>query len=71
MIINPATKAAAPALEPGDTEMRTLSFIILAFGFVLAGASVAGSSDKLPGIGTFAFGGSPIAASHAIVVAAR
>ena len=70
MGINPATKATAPALEPGDTQMRTLSFI-LAFGFVLAGHSMAGSSDNLPGVGTFAFGGSPIAASHAIVVAAR
>jgi hypothetical protein len=53
--------------------MRTLSFL-LAFGFVLAGPSLAGSSDKdLPGIGTFAYGGSPISASSpvAMVVAAR
>ena len=53
--------------------MRTLSFI-LAFAFVVAGASMAGSSDAgLPGIGTFAYSGSPIAASapEAIVVAAR
>ena len=53
--------------------MRTISFI-LAFGFLLAGPSLAGSSDKgLPGIGTFAYGGSPIAVSvpQAIVVAAR
>jgi len=43
--------------------MRTLSFI-LAFGFVLAGPSIAGSSDTgLPGIGTFAYTSSPIAAS--------
>ncbi len=43
--------------------MRTLSFI-LAFGFVLAGPSIAGSSETgLPGIGTFAYTGSPIAAS--------
>ena len=40
--------------------MRTLSFI-LAFAFVLAGPSLAGSSDNsLPGIGTFAYNGSPI-----------
>ena len=33
--------------------MRTISFI-LAFGFVLAGPSIAGWSDKgVPGIGTF------------------
>jgi hypothetical protein len=53
--------------------MRTLSFL-LAFAFVLAGPSMAGSSDgSLPGIGTFAFNGSPIATSapEAIIVAAR
>lgn len=53
--------------------MRTLSFI-LAFAFVLAGVSMAGSTDNsLPGIGTFAYGGSPAvtAAPPAIVVAAR
>jgi hypothetical protein len=53
--------------------MRTLSFI-LAFAFVLTGASMAGSADTgLPGIGTFAYSGSPAAttAPHAIVVAAR
>jgi hypothetical protein len=42
--------------------MRTLGFI-LAFAFVLA-PSVAGLSDtSLPGIGTFAYNGSPIATS--------
>jgi hypothetical protein len=53
--------------------MRTLSFI-LAFAFVLAGPSLAGSSDNgLPGIGTFAYNGSPVAASapQAMLVAAR
>ena len=53
--------------------MRTLSFI-LAFAFVLAGPSLAGSSDaSLPGIGTFAYNGSPIVTSspEAMVVAAR
>jgi hypothetical protein len=52
--------------------MRTLSFI-LAFAFVLAGPSVAGSPDSvMPGIGTFAYTGSPIATSvsQPIVVAA-
>jgi hypothetical protein len=58
--------------ETGDSQMRTLSFI-LAFAFVLAGASVAGSSDTgLPGIGTFAYTGSPsLTAPQAIVLAAR
>ena len=53
--------------------MRTLSFI-LAFAFVLAGPSMAGSSDSsLPGVGTFAYNGSPLAASASqmVVVAAR
>jgi hypothetical protein len=53
--------------------MRTLSFM-LAFAFVLAGPSLAGSSDnRLPGIGTFAYNGSPItaSASQAMLVAAR
>jgi hypothetical protein len=53
--------------------MRTISFI-LAFAFVLAGPSMAGSSDRgLPGVGTFAYNGAPITTSvpQAIVVAAR
>jgi hypothetical protein len=62
-----------PAAKTGDSQMRTLSFI-LAFASVLAGASMAGSADSgLPGVGTFAYNGSPIVASaaQAIVVAAR
>jgi hypothetical protein len=53
--------------------MRTLS-LILAFGFVLAGSSFAGSPDgNVPGIGTFQYSGSPIMtpAPQSIVVAAR
>ena len=52
--------------------MRTLSFI-LAFAFVLAGPSMAGSSENtVPGVGTFAYNGSPIAvAPQVIVLAAR
>ena len=53
--------------------MRTLSFI-LAFAFVVAGPSMAGSLESgLPGIGTFAYSGSPIVTSvpQAIVVAGR
>ena len=39
--------------------MRTFSFI-LAFAFILAGPSMAGSADQsLPGAGTFAYHGSP------------
>lgn len=50
--------------------MRTMS-IILAFAFVLAGSSMAGSADTgLPGI-TFSYNGSPVAAPQVLVVAAR
>jgi hypothetical protein len=51
--------------------MRTLSFI-LAFAFVVAGPSIAGSSDSgLPSAGTFAYSGPPIAGSQAVVLATR
>jgi hypothetical protein len=41
--------------------MRTLCAIV-AFAFVLISPSLAGSSDNnLPGIGTFAYNGTPIA----------
>ena len=51
--------------------MRTLSFI-LAFAFVLAGPSLAGLSDgDMPGIGTFAYNGSPITTPQTMVVAAH
>ena len=39
--------------------MRTISFI-LGFAFILAGPSIAGSSDgSLPGAGTFSYNSSP------------
>jgi hypothetical protein len=66
-------RRTAPAPKTGDSQMRTLSFI-LAFAFVVAGSSIAGSSDAgVPGLGTFAYNGSPIGASapETIVVAAR
>lgn len=51
--------------------MRTISFI-LAFAFILAGPSMAGSSDNgLPGIGTFSYNGSPIATAAPLLVAAN
>ena len=44
--------------------MRTISFI-LAFAFVMAGSSMAGSAETgLPGIGTFSYNGSPVVTSH-------
>jgi len=44
--------------ETGASHMRTISFI-LACAFILAGPSMAGSSDNgVPGIGTFTYSGS-------------
>ena len=52
--------------------MRSLSFIILALGFVLAGSSMAGSADgNLPGVGTFAYDGPTMAGASGVIVAAR
>jgi hypothetical protein len=74
LVISLTAKTAGGAgIQNGDSQMRTLS-IFLALAFVVAGASLAGSSEAgLPGIGTFAYSGSPIAASdsQAIVVAVR
>ena len=53
--------------------MRTIS-LILAFAFVVAGSSMAGSAETgLPGIGTFSYNGSPVtaAAPYTMVVAVR
>ena len=53
--------------------MRTTSFI-LAFAYILAGPSLAGSSDNdLPGAGTFAYNGSPLPgpAEQPMLVAAK
>jgi len=52
--------------------MRSLSFIILALGFVLAGSSMAGSADgNLPGVGTFAYDGPTMAGASGVIVVAR
>ncbi|SDH41964.1 MULTISPECIES: hypothetical protein [Bradyrhizobium] len=53
--------------------MRTISFI-LAFACILAGPSMAGSSENgLPGIGIFSYNGSPVTTSapQLMVVAAK
>jgi hypothetical protein len=74
MVTTWTTKTAGNAGgQTGDSQMRTFSFI-LAFAVVLVGPSLTGSTESnLPGIGTFAYTGSPVVASapHAIVVAAR
>ena len=50
--------------------MRTFSFI-LAFAFMLAGPSMAGSSENtIPGVGTFAYNGSPIEPAPQVIVVA-
>ncbi len=66
------TNGGDAGTETGDSHMRTFSFI-LAFAFILAGPSIAGSSDNgLPGIGTFSYNGASVATSapQPIVVAA-
>ena len=51
--------------------MRTLGFM-LACAFVLAGSTMAGSTEgALPSVGTFTYNGSPVAASHAMILAVR
>jgi len=51
--------------------MRTVSFI-LAFAFVIAGSSMAGSAESgLPGVGTFSYNGTPVTPSQTLVVAVR
>jgi hypothetical protein len=50
--------------------MRTLS-LILAFAFVLATPSMAGSSDNLPGAGAFNYNGAPVVNTAPLVLAAR
>jgi hypothetical protein len=51
--------------------MRTISFI-LAFAFILAGPSIAGSSDGgLPGIGSFSYNGAALNAAQVMVIAAH
>jgi hypothetical protein len=59
-----------PIAGPGDESMRTLSFI-LAFVFVLAGPSLAGTPDSLPAAGAFTYNGTPAASSASLVLAAR
>lgn len=49
--------------------MRTPSFI-LAFVLALASPSMAGSPDRLPSPGVFAYNGAPIANSTPLVLAA-
>jgi len=63
--------AESAGSENRRRSMRTFSFI-LAFAFVLAGPSIVGSSEtSLPGVGTFAYSGSPIVTPvpQAVVVA--
>jgi hypothetical protein len=74
MVIKPTTeRRIAPTAKPGDSQMRILSFM-LAFAFMLVCPALAGNSEAgLPGVGTFAYSGSPVAVAvpQAVVVAAR
>lgn len=73
MVISRPTERLTADSKPGDGQMQTLSFIV-AFAFMLVWPALTGNLDSgRPGIGTFAYSGSPIAvsASQPIVVAAR
>jgi hypothetical protein len=49
--------------------MRTISFI-LAFAFILAGPSVAGSYDSsLPGVGTFSYSAAVVPVTQTVIAA--
>ena len=51
--------------------MRTVSFI-LAFVFMVAGTSMAGSVEGgLPGVGTFSYNGTPVSPAQTLIVAVR
>jgi hypothetical protein len=55
----------------GDSQMRTVSFV-LALTFLVAGSSMAGSVESsLPGVGTFTYNGSPIVTPAPLIVAAN
>jgi hypothetical protein len=67
-LTNDGAESAGKGLS-GDSQMRTVSFM-LALAFVLVGPSMAGSAEgSLPGIGTFAYNGSPIVTPAKLVVA--
>ncbi len=73
MVIKFATKTANSAGRERRQSMPTFSFILV-LAFVLVGPSMAGTLDGgLPGIGTFAYSGAPVATSvpQMMVVAAR
>jgi hypothetical protein len=64
-------QTAHNSTRTGDSQMRTISFI-LGFAFILAGPSIAGSSDgSLPGIGTFSYNSPPALIVAPTVVAAN
>jgi hypothetical protein len=66
-------RGSAQLCTPGDSQMRSFSFI-LALAAFLIGPSLAGSSKaSLPGVGTFSYNGSPVVsdAPQLTVVAAR
>jgi hypothetical protein len=67
------TASNADRDKTGDRRMSSLS-LVLALAFVLAASSMAGQpAARLPGIGTFAYNGSPIVTQtpQVIVVVSR
>jgi hypothetical protein len=72
MVINPPTKTGGDRTgHERDCKMSTAS-LILAFAFLISWSAMAGSAQgDLPGVGTFAYTGSPIAANSPQIVASR
>ncbi|WP_426434159.1 hypothetical protein [Bradyrhizobium genosp. P] len=71
VVIKSSTNGGDADRNAGDSQMRTVSFI-LAFAFLMAGPSLAGSAGNgLPGVGTFSYNGSPIVTATPMVVAAN
>jgi hypothetical protein len=71
---SPNDAADSRQLGTASSPMRAFSFM-LAFAFILGGQSIAGSYEatNLPGVGTFAYSGSPVVTSapQAVLIASR
>jgi hypothetical protein len=71
---SPNDAADSRQLGTASSPMRAFSFM-LAFAFILGGQSIAGSYEatNLPGVGTFAYSGSPVVtgAPQAVLIASR
>jgi hypothetical protein len=73
LVMTLPTNGGDAGTETGESQMRTISFIV-AFAFILGAPSMTGSSDNgLPGVGAFSYNGpvATVSASQPILVAAN